>query len=142
MFLHKQQMSQKLSGLRGYINSPSCCSLSPLSPCCFPSSKQNAFFIPHPIKLMSIFLQLLCYPAFLVHLAQHVLSPPVLTFVTISLLHKPGSGSRSHHFPGISGLPPDLAQTLIPANQQTCQQCPEVLLASHHPVTSKYPGKQ
>jgi len=53
-----------------------------------------------------------------------------------------GCSSWSHYFPGRSGLPPDLAQTLIPANQQTCQQCPEVSLSSEHPAASKSSYKQ
>ena len=41
-----------------------------------------------------------------------------------------------------SGQPPDLAQTVIPANQHTSQQCPEVLLELQHPADSKGSCKQ
>lgn len=48
----------------------------------------------------------------------------------------------NHHSQQRSGLPPDLAQTLILANQHTSQLCPEVLLALKHPAGSKSSCKQ
>lgn len=59
MFLHKQQMSEKLFGLTGYIKPQICCPPSPLSPCCshrFSSSK--CLLMSHPIDILQIFLLL------------------------------------------------------------------------------------
>lgn len=42
----------------------------------------------------------------------------ILTFVTVTL---PRSGHWTHHSPRGSDLPPDLAQTVIRANQHTSQ---------------------
>lgn len=54
----------------------------------------------------------------------------ILTFVTVTLLR---SGLWNHHSPRGSDLPPDLAQTLIRANQHTSQQCPEGITETSDP---------
>lgn len=63
----------------------------------------------------------------------------ILTFVTVTLLR---SGPWNHHSPRGSDLPPDLAQTLILANQHTSQQCPEAMRALQKPATHKCSCKQ
>lgn len=63
----------------------------------------------------------------------------ILTFVTVTLLR---SGLWNHDSPRGSDLPPDLAQTLILANQHTSQQCPEAMRALQKPATHKCSCKQ
>lgn len=63
----------------------------------------------------------------------------ILTFVTVTLLR---SGPWNHHSTWGSDLPPDLAQTLILANQHTSQQCPEAMRALQKPATHKCSCKQ
>lgn len=90
------------------------------------------------IDFLSIFLlpsKLVSFPVCLILI--------VLTFVTITLLQRLQIRLLDPSFPPWgSGLPPDLAQTVIPANQHTSQQCPEELLALQRPAASESSCKQ
>lgn len=142
MFMHKQQMSENLSGLTGYMTQLSCYTTSPpltlIHLKCplisLPINLPPSFWSCHTFSLCRSPSNLVSWLVCLILL--------ILTFVTTPLLHRLGSGPWNHHSPWGSGLLPDLAQTLIRANQHTSQQCPEVLLALQHPAASKRSCKQ
>lgn len=106
MFLHKQQMSEKLFGLTGYIKPPGCCPPSPIT------LPQPSLLLIHStcppisrhINGLSIFFQPISLSHFLQFLSisfdfqpRNISSIQVLPFVTLAHQQRLGSGSWNYH---------------------------------------------
>lgn len=118
-------LSEQVAGIKSAFTALTKSSISATS--LLPNSLKTHSLLPLPLPPFNLDCCLIC-PTVL-----------ILTFVTVTLLR---SGHWNHHSPRGSDLPPDLAQTLIRANQRTSQQCPEAMRALQKPATHTRSCKQ